>query len=79
MSIHGASIETVLIFDAVRYICFDAPSKKDQLWYMNLTTDSYPWFLVKKLKVNILICMHIHTQKKPIDSEQRKENKADDS
>ena len=37
-----AEFETV--FTAVRYICFDAQLNKDQLWYMNSTTDSYPRF-----------------------------------
>ena len=54
------------VFSAVRYIRFDALLKKNQLWYMNLTTD-------KKLKIIILIFIHIHTQNKPIDSGKRTE------
>ena len=60
------------LFASVRYIHFDTWLKKDKLWYLNLTTQSYTWFLVKTLKGIILICIHIHTQKKLIDDEQIK-------
>ena len=32
------------VFTSARYICLDACLKKDYLWYMNLTSDSYPIF-----------------------------------
>ena len=41
----AAKFETV--FAAVRYIFSDAQLNKDWLWYMYLTTDPYPRFLVK--------------------------------
>ena len=44
----AADFETV--FSAVIYICFDAQLKKNWLWYMNLTTDSYAVFLVKTIE-----------------------------
>ena len=46
---------------------------------MNLKPDSYPSFLVKTLMVIIFICIHVYTQKKPIDDEKEKKNKSDDS
>ena len=42
----AAEFET--LFPAVKYICFDARLKKDYLLYTNLTTYSYPRFLVNK-------------------------------
>ena len=39
---------------------------------MNSTTDSYLIFLVKQLKIIILRCIHMNTQKHQIDAEQGK-------
>ena len=61
------------VFAAVRYIQSDAQLKKEYLWYISHNKIIYMIFAKTKLKVIILICLRIHTEKKPTDSEQKKE------
>ena len=56
-----AEFET--LFTAVKYICFDALLKKDGLWYMNSTTDSYPSFLGLNFE-DYYIDFHIYSYSK---------------
>ena len=59
------------LFTAVRYICSDAHLKKEYLWHISSTTDSYTIVLVKSMII-ILRCIHIHTWKHQLDAEQGK-------
>ena len=51
------------VFTEVIYICFDAPLKKDKLWYMILTTDSYSICLELKIE-DYYIKLHTYSYSK---------------
>ena len=72
-----AEFET--LFAAVRYICFDERLKKDQLWYMNLTTDSYPKCFLKTIE-GCYINLHTYSYSKETNwCLTKKRKKSDDS
>ena len=51
------------VFTAVRYICLNAQLKKDYLWYMNSTTDSYPIFWGGEIE-DYYITLHTYSYSK---------------